>query len=58
MKKICHNKITFVVNEMSIVSLDLFTTMDLHLDKAKALHENSSAILDGLSIVIFLGDFF
>ena len=58
MKKIWRNKIVVVVNEMSIVSLDLLATMDLHFDKAKALHKNSSAVLGRLPIVIFLDDFF
>ncbi len=58
MEKIWRNKIAVVVDEMSMVSLDLLATVDLHLGKAKALHENSSAVLGGLPIVIFLGEFF
>ncbi len=41
-----------------MVSLDLLATVDLHLSKSKALYENSFVILDGLPVVIFLGDFF
>ncbi len=57
-EKIWRNKIVIVVDEMSIVSLDLLVTVDLHLGKAKALHKNSSAVLSELSIIIFFGDFF
>lgn len=43
---------------MSIVSLNFFATVDLHLGKAKALYKNSFAILDRLFIIILLSDFF
>lgn len=43
---------------MSIVSLHLLSTLDLHLDNAKALHKNSSIVLSELPIVIPLGNFF
>ncbi len=58
MEKIWRNKIVVVIDKMSMVSLNLLTTVDLHLGKAKASHENSSAVLSGLPVVIFLGDFF
>ena len=58
MEKIWCNKITVVIDEMSIVSQDLFATVDLHLSKAKALYEISPTVLGGLPIVIFLDDFF
>ena len=40
-----------------MVNLDFLVTVDLHLDKVKALHKNSSAVLGELPVVIFLGDF-
>ena len=58
MEKIWRNKITIVVDEINMVSLDIFATANLHLGKAKALHKNSSAVLSELPIVIFLDDFF
>ena len=58
MEKIWRNKIAIVVDKMSIVSLDFLTTIDLHFDKAKVLYKNSSAVLGGLPVVIFLVDFF
>ena len=58
-EKIWHNKIAIIVNKMSMVSLDLLVTMDLYLDKAKALHKNISAVFSGLLLVIiFFCDFF
>ena len=57
-EKIWCNKIAVVVDKISMVSLDLFATVDLHFDKVKALHKNSSAVLNGLPNVIFLDDFF
>ena len=58
MEKIWYNKIAIIVNKINMVSLDLFATVDLYFGKAKALHKNSSAVLGGLSVVIFLGNFF
>ncbi len=58
MKKILCNKIAVIVDEMSMVSLKLLATVDLHLGKAKALHENSSVVSGGLPVIIFLSDFF
>ena len=58
MEKIWCNKIAIIVDKISIVSLDLLTTVDLYLSKAKVLYKNSSAILGRLLIVIFLGNFF
>ncbi len=58
MEKIWQNKIVMVVDEMSIVSLDLLATIDLYLPRAKVLHKNSSLVLGGLPIIIFLSDFF
>ncbi len=58
MERIWHNKIAVIVDKMSMVSLDLLATVDLHLGKAKALHKNLSAVLGGLPVVIFLGNFF
>ncbi len=58
MEKIWRNKIAVVVDEISMVSLDLFATVDLHLGKAKALQKNSSVVLGELLVVIFLDDFF
>lgn len=47
-----------IMNKMSMVSLNFFVTIDLYFDKAKFLYENLSAILDGLSVLILLGNFF
>ncbi len=58
MEKIWRNKIAVVVDEMSMINLDLLAIVNLHLSKAKALHKNSSAVLGGLPVVIFLGNFF
>ena len=58
LEKLWRNKTAIIVDEMSMVSLDFLATVDLHLGRAKSLHENSSAVLGGLSVVIFLGDFF
>ena len=41
-----------------MINLDLLTTVDLYFGKIKALYKNSSIILGGLPIDIFLGDFF
>lgn len=43
---------------MSMVSLYLLSTLDLHLGKAKALYKNSFIVLGALPIVIPLDNFF
>ncbi len=58
MEKIWRNKIAVIVDKMSIVSLDLFVTVDFHLGKTKALYENSSAVFVELLVIIILDDFF
>ncbi len=57
-EKIWSNKIAVVVDKMSIVSLDPFRTVDLYLGNSKALHKNSSIVLNRLLVVIYLGDYF
>ncbi len=58
MEKIWRNKIAIIVDKVSMVSLDLLTTVDLYPYEIKALYKNSSTVLGGLLIVIFLDDFF
>lgn len=52
------NEIALVVDKINMVSLDLFTTMDLYCGKTKALYKNLSIVLGMLLIIIFLDKFF
>lgn len=58
LEKLWYNKTAMIVNKMSMVSLDFFVTIDLYFNKAKFLYKNLSSILDGLSVLILLGNFF
>ena len=58
LEKLWRNKTAIIVDKMSMVSLDFFATVDLYLGRAKSLYKNLSAVFGGLSIVIFLDDFF
>ena len=49
---------SLIVDEISIVSLKLLCSMNSKIQQAKGHDQNSTALFGGLSLVIFMGNFF
>lgn len=47
-----------IIDEVSMIHLNLLATIDSQLRKAKENPEDSTAFFDGLSLVVLMGDFF
>ena len=49
---------SLIIDEVSMISLKLLSSMDSKIRQAKGSDKTSTALFGGLSLVIFLGDFF
>lgn len=52
------NHLVFILDEISIVFLNLLLTIDMHLSQAKGKTNNNTTVLSGLALVIVIKDFY
>lgn len=52
------NRSAVIIDEISMVSLKLLSTVDTQLSQAKGKTDNDTAILGGLALVMMMGDFY
>ncbi len=52
------NCLVLILNEISIISLKLLSTVDMRLNQAKSKTNNDTIVLGGLALVIIMGDFY
>ncbi len=52
------NRLALILNEISMVSLKLLSTVDMCLSQAKGKTNNDTAVLGGLALVIVMGAFY
>ncbi len=52
------NHSALILDEISMVSLKLLLTVDMHLSQAKGKTNNDTTVLGGLALVIVMEDFY
>ena len=57
-KGLWQNRLALILDEISMVSLKLLSTVDMHLNLAKGKTNNGIAVLGGLAMIIVMGDFY
>lgn len=50
--------LALILDKISIISLRLLVTIDMHLNQTKSKTNNDIAVLDDLSLIIVMGDFY
>lgn len=52
------NCLALIMDEISMVSLKLLSTVDMRLSQAKGKTHNDTAVLGGFALIIVMGDFY
>ncbi len=52
------NRLALILDEISMISLKLLSTVDIRLSQVKGKTNNNTAVLGGLALVIVMGDFY
>ena len=57
-KSFWQNHLALILDEISMVSLKLLGMIDMCLSQAKSKTNNDIAVLDGLALIIVMGNFY